>query len=94
MIDWATSLIALIPILLFGGAAVYLGLRFTRASEKRGHSRIELADLGDRVARLEDALASLATEVQRISDAEQFTSRLLEERSGRQGSTRPGRGAE
>lgn len=93
MIDWASSLVALIPIVLFGGTAVYLGLRFTRAAERRGHSRTELTELGDRVARIEDALASLATEVQRISDAEQFTSRLLHERSAQQSPPRPGGGA-
>jgi len=94
MIDWSTSLVALIPIVVFGGAAVYLGLRLTRASELRGRSQTELSELSDRVVRLEDALASLATEVQRISDAEQFTSRLLQERTASRSPMRPGPGAD
>jgi hypothetical protein len=94
MIDWSTSLVALIPIVVFGGAAVYLGLRLTRASELRGRSQTELSELSDRVVRLEDALASLATEVQRIADAEQFTSRLLQERTASQSPMRPGSGAD
>jgi hypothetical protein len=94
MIDWSTSLVALIPILLFGGVAFYLGLRFVRAAEMRGHSRTELSELSDRIARLEDALAGLATEVQRISDAEQFTSRLLQERTATPTPLRPGSGAD
>jgi hypothetical protein len=80
MVDWGASLMALTPLLLIGGGAIYLGLRFVRGSERRGPSGKELADLTDRVGRLEESLSSMSSEMQRIAEAEQFTTRLLQER--------------
>jgi hypothetical protein len=85
MVDWGASVIALVPLLLFGGVAVYLGYRFVRASEKRAQSGEALTQLTERVGQLEDSLASLTTDVQRIAEAEQFTARLLRERNSPEG---------
>jgi membrane protein implicated in regulation of membrane protease activity len=81
MVDWGASVIAFVTLLLFGGVAVYLGYRFVRASAKRAQSGEALAELTERVGQLEDSLASLSTDVQRIAEAEQFTARLLRERN-------------
>jgi len=83
MVEWGASLLALTPLLVVGGGAIYLGLRFVRGADKRGPSRKELSDLTDRVGRLEELLSSMSSEMQRIADAEQFTARLLQERKSR-----------
>jgi len=71
----------LIGLALLGGG-FYLALRFIRAFEQRNTSSgPELEELRARLARLEDALESTSGEVQRLADAQQFTTRLLEGRT-------------
>jgi hypothetical protein len=59
-------------------------------SERRGSHIADAADGGvDVLARLEQLQSSvdtLSVEVERVSEAQRFTSRLLAERSGRNGS--------
>ena len=89
MVDWEASLLALTPFLVIVGIAVHLGFRFVRAFERRGQSQSALVYLTDRVQQLEDAVATLSTEVHHINEAEQFNGRLLEERKS--GSVPPAR---
>ena len=42
----------------------------------------KLDDLTERIARLDNAVDSVAVEVERISEAQRFTSKLLAERAG------------
>ncbi len=70
----------LVPLLL-GGAAIYLGVRFVRAFERRGANRGELTALQERVARLEEELGRAMSDIERLTEAQRFTQRLLSERA-------------
>lgn len=63
------------------GGGFYLAARFIRAFEQRGANRGELEELRERLRRLEETSESIGTEVQRLDEAQQFTTRLLTERS-------------
>lgn len=56
------------------------GARFVRAFEQRGKDRGELADLRERLARLEEAFESVSGQIEQIAQAQQFTTKLLTER--------------
>ena len=82
MIDWGASIIALLPVLLVGTIVLYLGFRAVRALEMRRRPAAGDGDLAERVRLLEDALESLHTDIERLTDAQHFTSRLLDGRAG------------
>ena len=71
--------------MLFGlgimGSAFYLGFRFLRAFEARGGNRTELEELRSRLARIEESMESMGTDVERIAEAQQFTTKLLGDRT-------------
>jgi prefoldin subunit 5 len=66
-------------IILLGGG-FYVALRFVRALERRGSGQAELEQLRERLSRLEESVESVNVAVQRLSEAQQFTTRLLTER--------------
>jgi hypothetical protein len=72
----------LLGLLVLGGAFM-LAARFVRAYEQQNSGEREISQLRDRVARLEDSLESMTNEVRRLSDAQHFTTRLLEGRKDR-----------
>jgi hypothetical protein len=47
--------------------------------ERRGSSPKELREVADRLARLEQAVDAVAVEVERISESQRFTARVLAE---------------
>jgi hypothetical protein len=66
------------------GGGGYLVIRFIRAYERRNSGVMEgkeLVELRERLMRLEDSLESMSNQMQRLSDAQQFTTRLLEGRT-------------
>jgi len=63
------------------GGGFYLAVRVVRAFEQRHSSRGELEQMRDRLARIEDSFESIGTELQRLNEAQQFTDRLLTERT-------------
>ncbi|HSQ29180.1 MAG TPA: hypothetical protein VLN49_04980 [Gemmatimonadaceae bacterium] len=76
----------LVPIALFVcAAATAIGVPIARAFARRldrGPSRSELpADVTARLERMEQALDSIAIEVERISEGQRFTTKLLAERN-------------
>src|SRR5512146_3432095 len=76
----------LVPIVLFVCAAVTaIGVPISRAFARRldrGPSRSELPpDVTARLERMEQALDSIAIEVERISEGQRFTTKLLAERN-------------
>ena len=75
-------LILLVTLLPFvgGAAALYVGIRFARAFERRGVDHTEVQALHRRVARLEEALARATLDVGRLEQEQRFTLRLLAER--------------
>ena len=75
-------LVAWLPWLLLGGAALFLGLRAVRALERRGTATVDPPALGERVQALEDMVAEQAESLRRIAEGQEFTQRLLMERSG------------
>lgn len=76
-----------VPIVLFATAPVMaIGIPIARAYAKRianessGQARIP-SDVSARLERMEQAIDSIAVEVERISEGQRFTTKLLSERS-------------
>ena len=82
MIDWGTSILGLIPMLGTAAIVLYLAVRAVRALETRGRAPEGHGDLAERVSLLEDALESMHRDIERLTDAQHFTSRLLDGRAG------------
>ena len=82
--DQSEFILAMTAILTGGGIAVTLIVSVLRfLSSKRDSSSLgsgQLTQLDDRLARMEQAIDSMAIEVERISEGQRFTSRLLAER--------------
>ena len=79
---WGMMLMSWAPWLLLGAGGLYVGLRHARALERRNSSNSEIVDLQDRVAQLEDALATATRDISRIDDSQQFTTELIGQRAG------------
>lgn len=69
----------LVPILVLGGGG-YLALRFVRAFERRGISQKQVADLEEKIAQLAAIAESTQRDVGRLSEEQEFTTRLLSQR--------------
>ena len=85
----------MVPIVLFivGGATVIftpLARAYARRMEKEGtdHNRVS-PDVTARLERMEHAIDSIAIEVERISEGQRFTTKLLAERTGGSPSAAP-----
>jgi len=61
----------------------YASIRATNKiwGKEKGPSRRELDDLRERLEQLQQSMDSVAVEVERISEGQRFTTRLLAERS-------------
>jgi len=78
-------LLSWLPWLLFGGAVLFLGLRAVRAVESRGEANAELLALRERLQLLEETVAEQGESLRRLSDGQEFTQRLLLERTRAEG---------
>ena len=67
-------------VVLGGGA--YAVRRFLRAYERRVGGEVELTALRDRVTTLEESLDAVQGSLERLTAGQEFTTRLLGERSG------------
>lgn len=63
------------------GGGFYLGLRLVRALEGRGADRRELQELREQVLRLEEGLEATSQDVERLSEEQRFTMKLLSDPS-------------
>lgn len=63
------------------GGGFYLALRFLRAFENRGSAGPELQDMRKRMAQLEESFESMNKRVEQIGESQEFTTRLLTDRS-------------
>jgi hypothetical protein len=88
-----------VPIVLFSSIPVMaIGIPIARAYAKRmereSHAQQIPADVTARLERMEQAIDSIAVEVERISEGQRFTTKLLSERtapqSGPGAAIRPG----
>ena len=74
------NLVFLIPVSFFVMLAC-IGTPLARAVARRIEAKGERAavpsDIGERLERIESAIETMAIEVERISEAQRFTSRLL-----------------
>jgi hypothetical protein len=79
-------------MLVFGGVIVGMGcftgivtsfLKYRRPRQVGSPPELieQLNDISDRLARLDNAMDAVAVEVERISEAQRFTSKLLAERA-------------
>ncbi len=76
----------IVPIGFFAMVvAIVLGVPLVRARirerERHGAPVLQDAQAAERLARIEAAVESIAIEVERISEAQRFTTKLLSERS-------------
>jgi hypothetical protein len=81
-------------VILVGG--FQLASRLVRAYEQRSAGGSNTGALQERVARLEESLESMNVQLNRLAEAQQFTTRLLEGRPGgaeSSASTEPGSGS-
>jgi hypothetical protein len=79
MIPFAIAAVAFWFSALGGG--FYFARRYVRAAEARGDREAALSELRARVQTLEDALDGTQRDVQRLEAAQEFTTRLLADRS-------------
>ena len=85
----------LIPIALFAMVAVVslgvpLARGWARRLEQGGPAKLP-AEVLARLERMEQAIDSIAVEVERISEGQRFTTKLLAERAGEAGEAAPAR---
>ena len=77
--------------------SIAVGLPLARAHAKRMERGIDPKvlpnDLTDRLTRMEQAIDSMAVEIERISEGQRFTTKLLSERSSDALSAKPSGGA-
>jgi hypothetical protein len=73
-----TMLLIYLGIPIFGG---YLLLRFVRAYERRKQIGPEATPTDDRMRRLEEGMASISAQVDRLTEQQEFTMRLLKDRA-------------
>lgn len=59
-----------------------LGLRAVRALERRGAANVDLTALRERLQTLEDTVAEQGESLRRVADGQEFTQRLLVDRTG------------
>ena len=79
------ELAVLIPIFgILGGVGIVSVLTWANVQKMRlKHGSVPgTAELHDRLERIENAIETMAVEVERISEGQRFTTRLLSERSG------------
>ncbi len=79
----APMVVAIVATVVWGTAAVVLGLPFVRAWTRRMDKRDEKkipADVSQRLERIEAAVESIAIEVERISESQRFLAKLQSER--------------
>lgn len=80
-------LIALTSIAIGGATAMTLIVTIGKAILRRrsvpgeGGGEVAMARLDDRLSRIEQAIDAMSVEVERISEGQRFTTRLLAERS-------------
>ena len=65
------------------GVGAYLGLRYVRAQERRGRTT-EVAELQSQVKQLQETVDGLRMDLDRVQEGQDFTARLLAERSRRE----------
>jgi hypothetical protein len=65
----------------FWGIVLYLAVRLIRAFERRAAGRAEIAELRDRVSRVEDELGSATAALDQLKDTQRFTTQLLTDRA-------------
>lgn len=77
---------------IFGSASVTLlslvRMRYRYLEQREQYRTVEPAKLEERLLRIEQAVDAIAIEVERMSEANRFTSRLLAERLPSAGSLR------
>ena len=77
---WGIMVIGWAPYIGLGGVALYLGGRYARALERRNAGRGELVEIQDRLLRLEESVADVSRDIERVAEGQSFTTRVLADR--------------
>ena len=64
------------------GTGIYVGVRYVRATERRSGGA-ELDDLRTEIQQLQQTVETLRSELDRVQENQDFTTRLLAERSSK-----------
>ncbi|HTY05776.1 MAG TPA: hypothetical protein VMC86_04605 [Gemmatimonadales bacterium] len=64
------------------GTGAYLGFRYVRAQERRGHAA-ELEELRTQIRELQGTVDTLQSDLHRVQEGQDFTARLLADRTKR-----------
>jgi len=64
------------------GTGIYVGVRYVRATERRSGGA-ELDDLRTEIQQLQETVETLRSELDRVQENQDFTTRLLAERSSK-----------
>jgi hypothetical protein len=81
---FAMLLVSWAPWIVLGGAGAYFARRYVRAIEGRSVASAEIAELRERVSQLEESIAGVSKDVERIGAGHEFMSELLSDKqSGR-----------
>ena len=77
------ELIPIIAIIVGGCIAIFVPLIrvLARRVELQGHSSLPDAEVAARLERIERAVESIAIEMERVSEGQRFTTKLLSERN-------------
>jgi len=73
-------LLGFAPWIIVLGGAFYLGLRLVRAVEHRAAARAEVVALTERMLLLEENLSAMGERLERVTEGQEVTTRLLAER--------------
>lgn len=74
--------VAIVAILTFGASVCSIALAFSARSRAKLKGTTDLSGLDSRLDRIEQSLDSVAVEVERVSEAQRFTARILTEHRG------------
>jgi hypothetical protein len=79
------AMIPIVAILVGGAVAIFVPLARAHARQLDKQSAAMKPELGARLERMEQSIEAIALEVERISEGQRFTTKLLSERTGAAG---------
>ncbi len=79
-LPWYMLFIAYWPLIAALAGGFYLGLRAVRALERRAAANGQLEALEARMLTLEEHLSTLGERLDRLSEGQEFTTRLLSDK--------------
>ena len=82
--DLPSNLIPIIAIIAGASIAIFMPIAraYARRMERQASTAIANPDVVTRLERMEQAIESIAVEIERVSEGQRFTTKLLSEQKG------------